>query len=310
MPYHTQHAIVHDNNNKGKSVADSGCQFVEVHAERTVSCEQNGALPVVSNTSTNRRTHAKSHGAEPAGGDEGTRRGKLVFLRRPHLMLADVGCDGGVLVSQFTNHPDHLLGRKPGILQGFLLPLHLFDLPVPILMPEGARFITEQPEHILNIPNKSCIGGDIFVDLSWVDINMQHFCIFCKFLFIACRAVAEPDADGHDQVSLRLGARGGILAVHTCHSQKTFIMIGYGGQAHHTKSHWRVDLFCKPQELLRSVGDHHASAAIKKRLFCRLDQANGFRKGIFVNCRIWLCIHRLDGLVIIFVDLDILGDVN
>ena len=59
--------------------------------ESAVPCYQNGLSLGFAECRAYRRTHAKAHRAQSARGYQRTRAFKIIVLRRPHLILTDIG---------------------------------------------------------------------------------------------------------------------------------------------------------------------------------------------------------------------------
>ncbi len=78
LPYHTEDAIVHQQDDHRHIVGYGGGEFIETHAEATVAGDEHTALACAERR-TDGRAEAETHGAEAAAGNKAARRCKQRF---------------------------------------------------------------------------------------------------------------------------------------------------------------------------------------------------------------------------------------
>ena len=111
LTHHAEHAVIHQKDDNRHVVGYGSGEFVEAHAEAAVARDEHAAL-ACADRRTDGRTEAEAHGAEAAAGNEAARLFKVHVLRRPHLVLADVRCNGGILAEMLVQRHDRVAGRK------------------------------------------------------------------------------------------------------------------------------------------------------------------------------------------------------
>lgn len=98
----TQSAVVYQNDYDWKAVAGNGAEFVAVHAERAVTCDMNDAGRRMTDLNSHCGPGAEAHCSQSARSNETARLSKGVELSRPHLMLADLCRDVGIISGVFV----------------------------------------------------------------------------------------------------------------------------------------------------------------------------------------------------------------
>ena len=81
--------------------------------ERAVARQHDDAgIPAQRHLCADGRAVAEAHCAQTAAGQEAAGFRVVQILRRPHLVLADVRCNGGILVEVLVQRHDRIAGRK------------------------------------------------------------------------------------------------------------------------------------------------------------------------------------------------------
>ena len=166
----------------------------------------------------------------------------MIMLRRPHLVLADLGGDVGVHVlgrrveplDRILRHDDvvvRLVGervaRPPA---GDLLPPGIERLLVGL----GAR--PPQPHQIFQNPadvaEDADIGADVLVDRRGIDVDVDLLRVRRERVDAAGDAVVETRADADHDVAIVHGHVGFVGAVHAEHAEPVLAARRIGAEPH------------------------------------------------------------------------------
>ena len=174
---------------------------------------------------------AVAHGAEAPGGHPAVRLLEAVVLRRPHLMLADLGRHVGVaILGQFVEALHRVLrlddlGRGP-VGEAVARP-PVGDLVPPILQRRfvdlrraGAPQAHHVLQHVAAVADDAEFGANGLVDRRGVDIDVNFFGIGRETIEPPRDPVVEARPDVDHQVALVHREVGLVGAVHPEHAQK------------------------------------------------------------------------------------------
>ena len=120
LPHHAEVAVVDDRDVDLDVLLDHRLQLGLRHLEAAVADDRPDLAIGTRHLRADRRRQAEAHRAEAAGGDEGAGLGDLVVLRRPHLVLADVGDDDGAAVGRLPDVVNHVRRAEPAIVRQVL----------------------------------------------------------------------------------------------------------------------------------------------------------------------------------------------
>ena len=185
------------------------------------------------------------------------------MLRRPHLVLANVRRHG-----DFRGDCGHLaedLARLEQLVAQIFLhhaPRLLHPLPVGLLR----RARKQQLEHHARVAGDMQRGGNVFVDLRAVDVDMQHLGLRRERLRVAQRAIRKANADGDQQIAALHGDVRRVRAVHAQHAQHARVVRRNGAQPHQCGDHRRIHQIGEGRQLPLRAGENHAAAAVDQRL--------------------------------------------
>ena len=165
---------------------------------------------------------AVAHGAKPARGQELARMAAAAILRRPHLMLSDVGDNDGVIARDVCNRTDNLMGTEFAVIVlGTVIELFL---PLGNLChPRGMLVFLNKRQHCFEesfgVRHNGIIGCHVLIDFGCVNIHMDDLCRRCKAIRIGRNAVGEPRAERNHQICLINRKTSRNLAVHADHAE-------------------------------------------------------------------------------------------
>ena len=184
-----------------------------------------------------------AHGAEPARRHPAVGLLELIELRRPHLVLADLGGDVGVAI----------LGQLVEPLDGVLRLDDLVRVPVgerflrppfvDLLPPVGERLLVgrdragaPQPHHVLEhvraVADDRHVDLDVLVDRGRIDVDVDLLRAGREGVEPAGDAVVEARADADHQVAIVHRPVGLPGAVHAEHAEPLRIGGRIGAEPH------------------------------------------------------------------------------
>ena len=100
--------MVVDNNLDDRNVVSGKCcQLIHVHTETAVTCDVDDRFVRASHFCAHGCSKTESHRSKTAGGQKRSRARITVILRRPHLMLSDIGRDDGFPVRRLVDLLNH-----------------------------------------------------------------------------------------------------------------------------------------------------------------------------------------------------------
>ena len=119
------------------------------------------------------RKQAVAHGPQAAGGQKGSGFAVIVILSRPHLVLAHLGDDDGVLVRHLVDGLNNVgAGQKPLVIAQGIHILHTLDVGDPLVVVHRVQAGVELAQNHLHIPDDAGVHPDVLVDLSRVHIQL------------------------------------------------------------------------------------------------------------------------------------------
>ena len=153
----------------------------------------------------------------------------LVVLGLPHLVLANVGDDDGLVCSSsgLSLVPDvvddvgsvevAVVGEVDDVADGGIA-LHGVDLAEPAGVGVLRQQREEEFEDLFEVADEGYVGADILVDLGGVDLDVNLFRVGGVMGEIAGDAVFEAHPEGEKEVGLLDGVVDPRLAVHPHHA--------------------------------------------------------------------------------------------
>ncbi len=227
-----------------------------------------------------RRTHgigqADPHGAETAGVEPATRLVELVILRRPHLMLTDVGSDDRVAAGHLIQFLHDVLRHDDTLLHAVfhaLLGAPLLDFLPPRRQHLGIRAGIpgiQQAQHFLedirNVADDRHIDLDAFGNRRGIDVDVDDLARHRgKVLRIADHPVVKTGTDGQQYVAMLHGQVGLDRAVHAGHAKELAVGRRISTKPHQGVGDRKSEAAGEPGQLLGAIGENDASAGVDHR---------------------------------------------
>ena len=173
-------------------------ELIHIHAEATVARDIHDHAVRLRSLRADGRTEAEAHGAETAAREIGSRAVVRIVLRRPHLVLADLGHNDRIVRREPIQLPNHARPREPlaDLQRETLLPrLNLRD---PVRVPLCRQFLCQTSEQGRRVADQGSRDMNVLIDLSLVNVNLQDFRLCRKLLRASRDTVGKARADHHE----------------------------------------------------------------------------------------------------------------
>ena len=272
---HAQVAVVHDHALDRDVELARGPELLDVHLERAVAGQQHARDVRARDGGTDRRRQAEAHRPEAAGVDPAPRLGEVEVLRRPHLMLADVGGQDAVpVVGGLVKRLDEEL-RLDLAVRRVVVAQRVLGAPVVDALPpagEPGLIGLERPvfghqlrQDPLRVAHDRDVGRDVLGDLGRIDVDVDELGPRRELRQLAGDPVVEAGADRDDQVGLVHRVVGRARAVHAEHAEPLLVRRREGAEAHQRAGDGQAAVGRQLGQLLRRVGIDHAAADVEHR---------------------------------------------
>ena len=319
LAHHAQEVVVHDGDLHIRPFLHGGGQLGGRHLESSVTGDRPDFLVLGCEPGANGRGQTKPHRPRPARRQPAVRFLKEVILRGPHLVLSHVGGHDGIPIRSL---PD--IGDQMGYVQfAVFLPVHnaagigigfpAVDLLLPFIMVVFVHQRDQVAEHIAYIAYERHIDKHIFVDLRWIDLDVDLLGARCIRFQRAGHAVVKAHTEGKDQVGILDRHVGMEFPVHAHHAQTQFMRSRERAEAEQCARHRRLGLDGELHQLLLRFRHQHAVSAQDDRLFRPLDQFHRLVQQVTRRVCHGLVAHQLDFFGIdkfTGLDLGILADID
>src|SRR6266436_7221095 len=137
LAHHAHVLVVQVDDLDRKPVLLTGRELLNAHLDARLAGDTGDRRPWVRELNAHRRRQAEAHGAQAPGVDPAARLVEFVELRRPHLVLTDVGSHKGIAFGDFVEPLEHEL-RLDDL--AFLVVFQaVLGFPQPDLGPPGAE---------------------------------------------------------------------------------------------------------------------------------------------------------------------------
>ena len=224
---------------------------------------------------------AIAHRAKPAARQPAHRPLEPEMLRRPHLMLADLGRDDRVMrLAEFEQASHGMLGHDDvgalDIIEAALRP-PAGDVGPPWPVRREGRIAECHEQRLQNfatIARQRDLDGHDLADLAGVDVDMDLACVGREAVEPARHPVVEPRPDADHHVAAVHSQIGFIGAMHSGHAEPLRRRSGKGAKPHQRTRYGRTRQprqLAQPGRSLRARIDH-AAARIENRAPRRSDQ--------------------------------------
>ena len=134
LAHHAHVLVVQVDDLDRQAVLLAGRELLQAHLDRRLAGDAGHRRARIGHLHAHRRRQAEAHGAEAAGVDPAPRLVELVELRRPHLVLADVGGDERLALGdlvQLLQHELRLDDLRLAVVLQAVLRAPLLDLLPP-----------------------------------------------------------------------------------------------------------------------------------------------------------------------------------
>ena len=217
----------------GRRMIGDGGQFRNRHLESAVADDREHQLVGPRELRADGRRQAEAHGAEAAGIDPQPRAIEADELRRPHLVLADVGGDDGVAAREPVDFAHQVL-RLDLAGRDFRCQ-RMLGLPLSNLLPPRARArrvlfaalrrrllqnLVELLQNALHVAHDGQVRRAILADFGRIDVDVNHFGMRREGGQAAGHAIVEAHAEGDQQIGVGHAHVGGVAAVHARHADE------------------------------------------------------------------------------------------
>ncbi len=279
---HAESAVVEDKHLHRNIVDGCGGHFLAVHLERTVAGNADNLRVGAPEGSTDGSREAESHGAQATGGNERARTLAVDELRRPHLMLADLGDDDGMggieLDGEVLQHPlgndgSGLFGKLSVIEREATTPFP--DLLEPLVgcgLHAGLfRRVRDAGEHAFQVADDRHLNLADLADLGRIDVDMDDLGVRREFGKLARHAIGEARTASDDQVGFGHGEVGVLGAVHAHEAEVQRAGRRESALAHERGDNGQLKHFGKTNEFVRCAGGHDTAANVEHRTLSALD---------------------------------------
>ena len=233
LPHHAEVAVVERDDLDRRLVLQAGRELLDAHLDRALAGDADDLGLGLGELDPHRVRQADAHRAEAAGVDPAARLLEAVVLRRPHLVLADVGGDVGLAVlGQLPERLDDVLrlDHVAGALrvgQAVLLA-PLVDLRPPrrerLDVGLGRRLADLRDQllqHVLDVADDRHVDPDALGDRRRVDVDVDDLALDRReVLRVADDAVVEAGADGEQDVAVLHRHVRFVGAVHAEHAEE------------------------------------------------------------------------------------------
>ena len=189
----------------GEVVRGGGRELLADHDEAAVAGEADDLLVGHRDLGADRRRQAESHRPEAAGVEPPVGLGEVVVLRRPHLVLADVGGDDRVAAGRAVHLLDHELRLDLGV--GRVLVARAGTAPASrgsapttrrggsARRPARGTRRSASAARRLRVADDRDVGGDVLGDLGRVDVDVDELGARRELAQLAGDPVVEAGAD-------------------------------------------------------------------------------------------------------------------
>ena len=282
LAHHAHVLVVEDEDLDRQAILDRRRHLLHVHQDRGFAGDVDDERLRMRELRADRRRQAVAHRAEAARGHPAVRLLEAEMLRRPHLMLADLGGDVDVAaLGQLVEPLDRVLRLDDLVgvaeAEGIARPPAVDRAP-----PFGERgriglmrARAPQPHHVLEhmgaVADDAEVDLDVLVDRGRVDVDVDLLRLRREGVDAAGDAVVEARADADHQIAVVHGVVGLERAVHAEHAEPLLVGGGIGAEAHQRRGDREAGRAHELAQQRRGVraGIDDAAAGVEDRLLRR-----------------------------------------
>ena len=296
LPDHPEKPVVDDEYFDGQLVLDNRGQFLGIHLEPAITADGDDRKIGAGKGNAHRRGKRETHRSETTRGDKGARFHAWEELRRPHLMLTNIGNDNCRATGNVAKAMEHLLGTdlRSGLVPQWMLALPPCNLQLPcsrIKLPDEGE---ETRQHTLHITHNRHIHKHVLADRRRIDVDMHYGRFRGERLNLAGDTIVEPGADRNQYVAMVDRHVGVPCSVHPQHPHRERIVGRESPQALKSGRHRAGHFAGKSREFRRSPREHHATAHVEHRTFCSVDHLRGLLQLLLMSFNNGIVAPHLD----------------
>ena len=276
LVHQAQGGVVHNDDLDVRILLGGGHQFLDVHQDGAVAGEADHGAPGFGQGGADGGGQAEAHGAQTAGRKPLARPAQGIGLGHPHLVLAHVGGDDGLVVQAGGHGADQaevaagivaVLGQGKGMLAFQLVDAGQPCRPLPRLH-QGQQGL----QHLGRVAGDTHVGSLDLVQLGRVDVDVDDARPRAELGHLARGPVVEAGPHGDQQVALVQGQVGGAGPVHAQHAQGKPVIHGHGAQGHEGHHRGQLSLLRQLHGQGRGAPGHHPAAQVEDGLLGPVDQ--------------------------------------
>ena len=211
LPDHPELLVVEQRDLDRDVVGDEGHQLLERHLEAAVAGDRPGLAVGPAERRAHRRRHGEAHRPEAARADVAVRVAEARVAGQPHLVLADVGDVGRLVVGQLADPLDDVVGRQQPVAPGARavpargdrvgLPLgELGEVVGPRRRVDRIDEPGQRLQDALGVADDRHLDRDVLADLGRVDVGVDDPGVRRVGPDVAGHPVVEAHPDGDQQV--------------------------------------------------------------------------------------------------------------
>ena len=212
------------------------------HLQATVAHDRPGLLVRPAEGGAHGGRQAVAHGAQAARGEVAVGSPEACVASQPHLVLADVGDERGVVVGQLAQPADDVVGGEdalppaaravPGSGLRLRAPLgELSEVVGPVGRIDLRHSRDERPQHAADVTHDGHVHGHVLADLRGVDVDVDDAGVGRVRADRAGDAVIEAHAQGDEQVRRLDGLVDVLPAVHAHVAVGERVLLVHGADA-------------------------------------------------------------------------------
>ena len=141
-------------------------------------------------------------------------------------------------------------------------------------------------QRLLTVGNHSYIGLHILVNLTMVDIQMNHLSLFGVGLDISCHTIRETHTDSNQYIAFLFLQVGCVVAVHTQHTNIKRMGRRQCREAQHRSTSRDIGLFEEAHQFLLGISQFHTLSYQCQWFLGVIDEFGSFTHSLHVKLRV------------------------
>ncbi len=204
LAHHSQHAVVEHHFYYGDIMRRSGYKLVKIHSKAAVARDVYHRFGGTARFCSYGSSQTVPHSSESARGNKAARVLIPIILRRPHLILTDLGADNSFSVSEPVQSFHYRLRGNGQSLCSVLLGLAEIRRD-NFLRPLGVVLLGDFPAKLSQRRLYVAFNGDsrldILVEFRGIDIYMNYFRVLSELTRVAYNTIGEARSHRYEQIA-------------------------------------------------------------------------------------------------------------